>query len=63
MARDRPGHFANGDALTLDAARKKLNEETRFPEKLELRIGAQVMLIMVNHSILSSVLVLTGSRT
>lgn len=27
-----------------------LNQETRFPEKLDFRIGAQVMLIMVRLS-------------
>lgn len=29
-----------------------LNQETRFPEKLDFRIGAQVMLIMVCPSVL-----------
>jgi len=31
-----------------------LNQETRFPEKLDFRIGAQVMLIMVCPSVLPS---------
>jgi len=36
-----------------------LNQETRFPEKLDLRVGAQVMLIMVRASFLSTSLMLT----
>jgi hypothetical protein len=45
---DRPGRTATGEDLTLKEATKRLNDETRFAEKLELRIGAQVMLLMVS---------------
>jgi hypothetical protein len=47
LAQDTPGETAAGIRLGRDEATKMLNQETRFPEKLDLRIGAQVMLIMV----------------
>lgn len=62
MAYDVPGETATGERLTLDAAKKKLNEETRFPEKLDLRIGAQVMLVMVSSWVLPSKTMLTPHR-
>jgi hypothetical protein len=46
-AQDMPGTTAQGLALSLEEATKILNQETRFPENLGLRVGAQVMLIMV----------------
>ena len=52
LAEDMPGTTAAGVALGREEATKMLNEETRFPEKLDLRVGAQIMLIMVCRSIL-----------
>jgi len=46
-SQDMPGTTAQGATLSLEEATKLLNQETRFPERLGLRIGAQVMLIMV----------------
>lgn len=62
MAQDTPGQYATGERLTMEVARKKLNEETRFPEKLELRIGAQVMLILVCCSPPPKNVMLTAQR-
>jgi hypothetical protein len=47
FAEDWPGTTAAGEQLSRKETTKRLNEETRFPIKLDLRVGAQVMLIMV----------------
>ena len=51
FAQDAPGNTATGLRVGREEATKMLNQETRFPEKLDLRVGAQVMLIMVRPCI------------
>jgi hypothetical protein len=51
LAHDTPGQTAAGRRVGREEATKMLNQETRFPEKLDFRIGAQVMLIMVRPSV------------
>jgi ATP-dependent DNA helicase PIF1 len=47
FAQDLPGTTAAGVRLSRKETTKRLNGETRFPQKLDLRLGAQVLLIMV----------------
>jgi hypothetical protein len=42
-----PGTNLDGQPLGRQEATRRLNQDTRLEEKLDLRIGAQVMLIMV----------------
>jgi hypothetical protein len=49
LAHDTPGQTAGGMRVRREEATKMLNQETRFPETLNFRVGAQVMLIMVRH--------------
>jgi hypothetical protein len=48
-AEDVAGNKENGYALTLEDATKYLNQNTRWPETVSLKIGATVMLVLVRR--------------
>ena len=46
---DHPGEDSTRNRITLDRASKLLNANTRWPTKVDLRVGAQVMCITVSR--------------